>query len=56
MNLFGFDLLFQDVNIVLYIGPLPLFHEVNGPNHDEDIIFQDDENRSTRISPSSANS
>ncbi len=55
VNSLGYDVLFQDVDIVWYKHPLSLFHN-NSFHPDRDIIFQDDGARSARFSPSSANS
>ena len=56
VNSLGYDVLFQDVDLVWYKHPLTLFHDESSALHDKDIIFQDDGSRSARFSPSSANS
>ena len=52
----GYDLLFQDVDVVWYKNPLTYFHDASNPHHDFDMYFQDDGARTTRYSPYSANS
>jgi hypothetical protein len=56
INHLGYDLLFQDVDIVWYKNPLEYFHDKNNDIYDFDIYFQDDGSRSIRFAPSSANS
>lgn len=56
VNMMGYDLLFQDVDIVWYKDPLTVFHDKNDPLSDYDILFQDDGARSLRYAPYSANS
>lgn len=53
INQLGYDLLFQDVDIVYYRDPLPYFAE---NFEDFDVIFQDDGNRQQRYAPYSPNS
>jgi hypothetical protein len=58
----GYNVLFQDVDVVWHRNPLDLFqnsHTNNNqtnPNDNFDIIFQDDGARSFRFAPYSANS
>lgn len=56
VNMLGYDLLFQDVDIVWYKDPLVLFHDQNSELYDYDIMFQDDGARSVRYAPYCANS
>ena len=56
INHLGYDLLFQDVDIVWYKNPLEYFHDKSNDLYDFDIYFQDDGSRSIRFAPSSANS
>jgi len=56
----GYDLLFQDVDIVWYKNPIPFFHnesrdENNFSSMDWDMIFQDDGARNLFFAPYSAN-
>jgi len=52
----GYDLLFQDVDVVWYRNPLKIFHDTTSHYADFDILFQDDGARSVRYAPYSANS
>ena len=52
----GYDLLFQDVDVVWYKNPLEYFHDPFNPYHDFDMYFQDDGEHSVRYAPYSANS
>ena len=56
VNFLGFDVLFQDVDIVWYQDPLTEFHDKNSDLANYDIMFQDDGARSIRYAPYSANS
>ncbi len=56
INHLGYDLLFQDVDIVWYKNPLDYFHDSNNPHHGFDMYFQDDGAHSSRYAPYSANS
>ncbi len=56
INHLGYDLLFQDVDMVWYKNPLEYFHDENNPHRDFDMYFQDDGAHSTRYAPLSANS
>ena len=55
VNMLGYDLLFQDVDVVWYKDPIPFFHnkELAG---DYDLYFQDDGARTARYFPYSPNS
>eukprot|EP00550_Attheya_septentrionalis_P001886 CAMPEP_0198286182 /NCGR_PEP_ID=MMETSP1449-20131203/5324_1 /TAXON_ID=420275 /ORGANISM="Attheya septentrionalis, Strain CCMP2084" /LENGTH=575 /DNA_ID=CAMNT_0043983841 /DNA_START=141 /DNA_END=1868 /DNA_ORIENTATION=- len=55
INMLGYNLLFQDVDVVWYRNPLELFQNNTNTNN-FDIIFQDDGARSFRFAPYSANS
>jgi hypothetical protein len=50
VNLLGYDLLFQDVDVIWYRDPLPYFS-----NSEYDMLFQDDGGRETRYAPYSPN-
>ena len=56
INHLGYDLLFQDVDVVWYKNPLEYFHDTSNPYHDFDMYFQDDGAHSERYAPYSANS
>lgn len=56
INDLGYDLLFQDVDVVWYRNPLEFFHTKSGSIADFDIYFQDDGSRQERYAPYSANS
>eukprot|EP00591_Stephanopyxis_turris_P009357 CAMPEP_0195515512 /NCGR_PEP_ID=MMETSP0794_2-20130614/6554_1 /TAXON_ID=515487 /ORGANISM="Stephanopyxis turris, Strain CCMP 815" /LENGTH=544 /DNA_ID=CAMNT_0040643943 /DNA_START=219 /DNA_END=1853 /DNA_ORIENTATION=+ len=56
INMMGYDVLFQDVDMHWYKNPLEAFHEELSPLHDFDILFQDDGARSLRYAPYCANS
>jgi len=56
ISLLGYDLLFQDVDVVWYKDPLPFFHNSTSPISDFDVLFQDDGAHSLRYAPFSANS
>ena len=55
INRMGYDVLFQDVDLVWYQNPLTYFHDKSNPNYSFDILFQDDGARTTRYAPYSAN-
>jgi hypothetical protein len=55
INALGYDVLFQDVDLVWYKNPLPFFHDKSNPLHEFDMFFQDDGARSLRYAPYSAN-
>ena len=52
----GYNMLFQDVDIVWYRNPLEYFQDKNSPIYHFDIYFQDDGGHSVRYAPYSANS
>jgi len=54
VNELGYDLLFQDVDVVWYKNPLDYFHDESLPEFD--MYFQDDGSRQERFAPYSANS
>ncbi len=56
INFLGFDLLFQDVDVIWHKNPLEYFHDENNPYRNFDMYFQDDGAHSTRYAPYSANS
>lgn len=56
VNYLGFDLLFQDVDVVWYKNPLEWFQDKENPYHEYDMYFQDDGAHSIRYAPYSANS
>jgi len=56
VNYLGYDLLFQDVDVIWWKNPLELFHKKDGPLVGYDMLFQDDGARSQRFAPYSANS
>jgi len=56
INFLGYDLLFQDVDVVWYKNPLEYFHDPKNEFRDFDMYFQDDGAHSTRYAPYSANS
>ncbi|CAB9502203.1 Nucleotide-diphospho-sugar transferase [Seminavis robusta] len=53
--LLGYDVLFLDVDIVLYKDPLQFFHDTASPYYNHDIYFQDDGSRALFYAPYSAN-
>mmetsp|Transcript_23881 Transcript_23881/g.24340 ORF Transcript_23881/g.24340 Transcript_23881/m.24340 type:complete len:235 (+) Transcript_23881:648-1352(+) len=52
----GFDVLFQDVDIVWYKDPVPFFQSSSSGMSDFDVILQDDGARSLRYAPFFGNS
>lgn len=56
INHLGYDLLFQDVDVVWNKNPLDYFHDPTNKHHDFDMYFQDDGAHSRRYAPYSANS
>lgn len=56
VNMLGYDLLFQDVDVIWYENPLEYFHDKANPLYDFDMYFQDDGAHSARYAPYSANS
>lgn len=55
VNLLGYNLLFQDVDIVWFKDPLKLFHDSNNSLWKFDIMFADDGARWVMTFPYSAN-
>jgi len=55
INRLGYDVLFQDVDLVWYRNPLTFFHDRTNPLYAFDMLFQDDGARSLRYAPYSAN-
>ena len=53
VNELGYDLLFQDADVIWYQNPLDYFHDDSLPQFD--IYFQDDGSRQERYAPYSAN-
>lgn len=51
----GYDLLFQDVDIVWYRNPLGYFTDTSNPYYDFDIYFQHDGSSTRRYAPYSPN-
>jgi hypothetical protein len=56
INRLGYNVLFQDVDIVWYQNPLQYFTNTSLPHHDFDMYFQDDGAHSRRYAPYSPNS
>ncbi|KAL7528955.1 hypothetical protein ACHAXR_004091 [Thalassiosira sp. AJA248-18] len=52
----GYDMLFQDVDVIWYKDPFKFFHDTESPIANFDVYFQDDGNRQERFAPYSANS
>jgi len=44
INMLGYDILFQDVDVVWYQNPLAYFHNKDADDADFDVYFQDDGN------------
>ena len=55
VNELGYDMLFQDVDIIWYKDPIKYFHSSSAIGN-FDVYFQDDGNRQERYAPYSANS
>lgn len=55
ISMLGYDVLFQDVDIVWHRNPLDFFHDKNNPHADFDAYFQDDGNHALFYAPYSAN-
>lgn len=55
ISMLGYDLLFQDVDLIWYKNPLEFFHDKSSPVHDFDMYFQDDGSRGLFYAPYSAN-
>ncbi len=56
INHLGYDLLFQDVDVVWNKNPLDFFHDPDNKLYGFDMYFQDDGAHSRRYAPYSANS
>lgn len=56
INQLGYDLLFQDVDVVWHRNPLDFFTNTTSPMYNYDIYFQDDGARAVRYQPYSPNS
>ena len=56
INQLGYDLLFQDVDVVWYRNPLEFFSNSTSRYYNYDIYFQDDGARAVRYQPYSPNS
>jgi hypothetical protein len=56
VNFLGYNVLFQDLDVVWYQRPLALFEDGDSPLAKFDVIFQDDGARNVRFAPYSANS
>jgi Nucleotide-diphospho-sugar transferase len=56
VSMLGYDILFQDVDVVWYRDPLPWFLETaDDPQRNFDVYFQDDGNHAVFYAPYSAN-
>jgi len=55
INMLGYDILFQDVDVVWYQNPLAYFHNKDADDADFDVYFQDDGNHALFYAPYSAN-
>ena len=55
VSMLGYDILFQDVDVVWYQNPLLWFHDESNPYHGFDMYFQDDGNHALYYAPYSAN-
>lgn len=53
--LLGYDVLFQDVDVIWYKNPLEYFHSPNAIDAQYDVYFQDDGNHGLFYAPYSAN-
>jgi hypothetical protein len=51
----GYDILFQDVDVIWYKDPLSWFHNASNPYYDFDMYYQDDGNHGLYYAPYSAN-
>ena len=56
INHLGYDLLFQDVDVVWYKNPLEYFHNKENEFYNFDMYYQDDGAHTQRYAPYSANS
>jgi hypothetical protein len=55
ISMLGYDILFQDVDVVWYKNPLEYFHNSSNSDKGFDIYFQDDGNHALYYAPYSAN-
>jgi hypothetical protein len=55
VSMLGYDVLFQDVDVVWYKNPLTWFHDESNPDYNFDVYFQDDGNHALYYAPYSAN-
>lgn len=55
VSMLGYDILFQDVDVVWYKNPLPWFHDETNPDRHFDMYFQDDGNHVLFYAPYAAN-
>lgn len=55
ISMLGFDLLFQDIDVIWFKDPLEWFHKEDSPSKDFDMVFQDDGARTLFYAPYSAN-
>jgi hypothetical protein len=55
VSMLGYDILFQDVDVVWYRDPLEYFADESSPHHGFDVYFQDDGNHALFYAPYSAN-
>jgi hypothetical protein len=55
VSMLGYDILFQDVDVVWYKNPLPWFHDPTNPHYHFDMYFQDDGNHALYYAPYAAN-
>jgi Nucleotide-diphospho-sugar transferase len=55
VNQLGYDVLFQDVDVVWFKDPLDYFEKMEGPMVEFDFYFQDDGNHALFYAPYSAN-
>ena len=55
-NMLGYDVIFQDVDVVWYHNPLDYFHNKTNPFYHFNLYFQDDGAHSDRYAPTRANS
>jgi len=55
ISMLGYDILFQDVDVIWYRDPLEYFHNSSSPDSGFDTYFQDDGNHAIYYAPYSAN-
>mmetsp|Transcript_19657 Transcript_19657/g.27274 ORF Transcript_19657/g.27274 Transcript_19657/m.27274 type:complete len:241 (+) Transcript_19657:2-724(+) len=55
LTMSGYDVLFQDVDMIWFKDPLEFFHDETNPLYNFDIYFQDDGNHAVYYAPYSAN-